>query len=213
MSSIYVQVLKSFPAFLGPGRLLPSPAAFAKDRKFFESSFIRCGTCSSQKSHMQPAWLRRTEPRGEAMREAARCERECEPPSIDWSSFSCTVRASSRTPSTPTAYAYILRRRPVWRVKELLTTSSMTRRCLSCKCIPLMASTDLPAQHGPSQPVPAYQASPCICRLGEGGGETFYTDWNESYEVFDQMNLHESLLRGIYAYGAQPLSRAQLFSS
>lgn len=35
-------------------------------------------------------------------------------------------------------------------------------------------------------------------------GETseFFTDWNESYDSFDQMNLHENLLRGIYAYGA-----------
>ena len=37
-------------------------------------------------------------------------------------------------------------------------------------------------------------------------GETneFYTDWTESYDSFDQMNLHENLLRGIYAYGARP---------
>lgn len=36
-----------------------------------------------------------------------------------------------------------------------------------------------------------------------GGGETneYFTDWNETYESFDQMNLHENLLRGIYAYG------------
>lgn len=35
-------------------------------------------------------------------------------------------------------------------------------------------------------------------------GETseYFTDWNESYESFDQMGLHENLLRGIYAYGA-----------
>ena len=36
-------------------------------------------------------------------------------------------------------------------------------------------------------------------------GETneYFTEWNETYESFDQMNLHENLLRGIYAYGAQ----------
>ncbi len=36
-------------------------------------------------------------------------------------------------------------------------------------------------------------------------GETseYFTDWNETYESFDQMNLHENLLRGIYAYGVQ----------
>ena len=29
----------------------------------------------------------------------------------------------------------------------------------------------------------------------------FYTEWEESYDSFDQMQLHENLLRGIYAYG------------
>ena len=36
-------------------------------------------------------------------------------------------------------------------------------------------------------------------RIGEG--DTFYTEWEETYESFDQMGLHENLLRGIYAYG------------
>lgn len=31
--------------------------------------------------------------------------------------------------------------------------------------------------------------------------DKFYTDWEESFESFDQMGLHENLLRGIYAYG------------
>ena len=37
--------------------------------------------------------------------------------------------------------------------------------------------------------------------MTEGGaeGQTFYTDWNETADSFDQMNLHENLLRGIYA--------------
>lgn len=35
-----------------------------------------------------------------------------------------------------------------------------------------------------------------------GEGNEFYTEWTESYDSFDQMNLHENLLRGIYAYGA-----------
>ncbi len=36
-------------------------------------------------------------------------------------------------------------------------------------------------------------------------GETneYFTEWNETYESFDQMQLHENLLRGIYAYGAR----------
>lgn len=36
-------------------------------------------------------------------------------------------------------------------------------------------------------------------------GNEFYTEWTESYDSFDQMNLHENLLRGIYAYGAYRL--------
>ena len=38
------------------------------------------------------------------------------------------------------------------------------------------------------------------CSMGEGG-EGFFTEWEDSYDSFDQMNLHENLLRGIYAYG------------
>lgn len=35
------------------------------------------------------------------------------------------------------------------------------------------------------------------------GGEdsSFFTEWEESFDSFDQMGLHENLLRGIYAYG------------
>lgn len=44
------------------------------------------------------------------------------------------------------------------------------------------------------------------CR-SESAGE-FYTEWEESYESFDQMNLHENLLRGIYAYGEESGSAA-----
>ncbi len=31
--------------------------------------------------------------------------------------------------------------------------------------------------------------------------DKFYTDWEETFDSFDQMSLHENLLRGIYAYG------------
>lgn len=31
----------------------------------------------------------------------------------------------------------------------------------------------------------------------------FFTEWEESFESFDQMGLHENLLRGIYAYGGR----------
>jgi translation initiation factor 4A len=35
-----------------------------------------------------------------------------------------------------------------------------------------------------------------------GEGNEFFTEWTDSFDSFDQMNLHENLLRGIYAYGA-----------
>jgi hypothetical protein len=34
----------------------------------------------------------------------------------------------------------------------------------------------------------------------DGGDEVFST-WDEAFESFDEMGLHENLLRGIYAYG------------
>ena len=38
--------------------------------------------------------------------------------------------------------------------------------------------------------------------MGAGNDEEkFYTEWEDSFESFDQMGLHENLLRGIYAYG------------
>ena len=35
------------------------------------------------------------------------------------------------------------------------------------------------------------------------------TDWTEVHETFDSMNLHENLLRGIYAYGFEKPSAIQ----
>ncbi|GMH43853.1 hypothetical protein BSKO_11787 [Bryopsis sp. KO-2023] len=45
----------------------------------------------------------------------------------------------------------------------------------------------------------------------DGGAETeqFYTDWDESFQSFDQMELTEGLLRGIYAYGFEKPSAIQ----
>lgn len=42
----------------------------------------------------------------------------------------------------------------------------------------------------------------------EDGGE-FYSEWEETAESFDQMGLHENLLRGIYAYGFEKPSAIQ----
>jgi hypothetical protein len=33
--------------------------------------------------------------------------------------------------------------------------------------------------------------------------QNFFTEWEETFDSFDQMGLHENLLRGIYAYGEQ----------
>ena len=43
----------------------------------------------------------------------------------------------------------------------------------------------------------------------EAGGEMTITDWTEVHESFDAMNLHENLLRGIYAYGFEKPSAIQ----
>eukprot|EP00775_Hariotina_reticulata_P003303 gene3303-3579_t len=42
-----------------------------------------------------------------------------------------------------------------------------------------------------------------------GDGTTFFTEWEETYEAFDQMGLHENLLRGIYGYGFEKPSAIQ----
>ncbi|KAF6259762.1 eukaryotic initiation factor 4A (ATP-dependent RNA helicase eIF4A) [Scenedesmus sp. NREL 46B-D3] len=44
---------------------------------------------------------------------------------------------------------------------------------------------------------------------GASEGETFFTEWEETFESFDQMGLHENLLRGIYAYGFEKPSAIQ----
>lgn len=41
------------------------------------------------------------------------------------------------------------------------------------------------------------------------GGESFYTEWDQASDSFDEMNLHENLLRGIYAYGFEKPSAIQ----
>ena len=49
------------------------------------------------------------------------------------------------------------------------------------------------------------------CSMSEGN--EFYTEWTESYDSFDQMNLHENLLRGIYAYGTYGSSAGEAANS
>lgn len=44
----------------------------------------------------------------------------------------------------------------------------------------------------------------CVaCSFGDGDNR-FYTEWNEATQTFEDMNLHENLLRGIFAYGRFP---------
>ena len=46
--------------------------------------------------------------------------------------------------------------------------------------------------------------------LTKGDGEdNVITEWTEVHETFDTMNLHENLLRGIYAYGFEKPSAIQ----
>ncbi len=45
------------------------------------------------------------------------------------------------------------------------------------------------------------------CSTG-GESKEFYTEWDQSFESFDGMDLKENLLRGIYAYGESQPPRA-----
>jgi hypothetical protein len=54
-------------------------------------------------------------------------------------------------------------------------------------------------------PVPRRSMS---AQEGGGEGDRFFTEWEETFDSFDQMGLHENLLRGIYAYGACTPARA-----
>jgi translation initiation factor 4A len=48
-----------------------------------------------------------------------------------------------------------------------------------------------------------------MAELTSGGSKEFYTEWEESFDSFDQMGLKENLLRGIYAYGFERPSSIQ----
>jgi translation initiation factor 4A len=59
----------------------------------------------------------------------------------------------------------------------------------------------------------AYDAKAYDAKMQEYMGEAkqgeFFTEWEESFESFDQMGLLENLLRGIYAYGFEKPSAIQ----
>jgi hypothetical protein len=47
----------------------------------------------------------------------------------------------------------------------------------------------------------------CSLKPADGAeAQAFFTEWEESFDSFDQMGLHENLLRGIYAYGGHQLA-------
>ncbi|GBF93533.1 eukaryotic initiation factor 4A [Raphidocelis subcapitata] len=56
----------------------------------------------------------------------------------------------------------------------------------------------------------AYDSKMSEYLTGAATGEAqFFTEWEESFDSFDQMGLHENLLRGIYAYGFEKPSAIQ----
>ena len=68
-------------------------------------------------------------------------------------------------------------------------------------------------QHGlgfvaPGLPGRTSRAAP-RARSMTTASDQFFTDWDESFESFDEMGLHENLLRGIYAYGFEKPSAIQ----
>ncbi len=69
-----------------------------------------------------------------------------------------------------------------------------------CSCWRLAAFAAVLCGQG-GVPLHAAEAD-CWCgarRSITEGGDTFYTDWEETFDSFDTMSLHENLLRGIYA--------------
>lgn len=44
--------------------------------------------------------------------------------------------------------------------------------------------------------------------MSSDDNDKFFTEWEETFDSFDQMGLHENLLRGIYAYGEGQLAAA-----
>lgn len=48
-----------------------------------------------------------------------------------------------------------------------------------------------------------------LSRRTASEGKAHYTEWTESFESFDEMGLHENLLRGIFAYGFEKPSAIQ----
>lgn len=46
-----------------------------------------------------------------------------------------------------------------------------------------------------------YEGLGINCFRLSADGQDFFTTYDEVYDTFDAMGLHENLLRGIYAYG------------
>lgn len=74
-----------------------------------------------------------------------------------------------------------------------------TRRCRTCECA--RAAQDGVGVDCCSDPDRRRTCLACPCSMSSDDNDKFFTEWEETFDSFDQMGLHENLLRGIYAYG------------
>lgn len=84
-------------------------------------------------------------------------------------------------------------------------TEEFVLECLrAAHLIPALHTRALLHAHAPllSQHAPVSFDFACTHSMGNNE-DKFFTDWEETFDSFDQMGLHENLLRGIYAYGEQ----------
>ena len=88
----------------------------------------------------------------------------------------------------------------------LTTRRTMTRRCKSCRTHAFVLVCPVTLWYCKYGVVGvsnlAVDQPPLVCCSSQDNNE-FYTEWEETFDSFDQMGLHENLLRGIYAYGKQ----------
>lgn len=71
------------------------------------------------------------------------------------------------------------------------------------------AVAEAPAQKAPSTPPPTDAKPPSDVQTSNEGAGELSTNYNEVHETFEDMNLREDLLRGIFAYGFEKPSAIQ----
>ena len=93
---------------------------------------------------------------------------------------------------------------PAWLKATLTMPALSTRRWRKCEWGLARRRPRRGARNSPPTPAALTRSSlsPSLHPRRMGETNEYFTDWNETYESFDQMQLHENLLRGIYAYGA-----------